>query len=430
MSNESQSKTTTRKRKSEINVIDCEPRACPFCIRKKTRCDLGKRPCRHCIRAGLQDECLEDAQVFKMSCFPCKKDRKQCNKQRPCSRCSRKGMQCIPFTPRAVASDPEFIPRSKERRDLQSDDGIDVSSPVIEDLDESISPIRQISAQSRTFVKAKRKAKVKIPDEKLLVLSELPSAGMIQNMFAQGDLKLGEWVDRLLTSTEYHIVLHEQPAFWNSKQLLELARDVYVNTSPMQIYDSLHAPPPKLMFLLALISKLLPPNILSKMFSEMSYILQETFEGMNLLSIQQTFACIEKQAQAFLSQPPLITVSLQPTIKASDESEEKKPNFQLPESYLNLEERQELLKCKNEFANIWKELCPEKQMGELAVSLVKIDPVNRSLQTVLDQKTQELHGYTAEEMASLIILREFRDRDWLSKQDSHSGELLKTGSFV
>jgi hypothetical protein len=109
-------------------VVISEPRACPNCKRRRAKCSvLGIRPCTSCAEdPDLMRECIADASLLKRACASCKSLKRYCDKQRPCSRCTEKGVQCIPSW---------LGPQHKKEDDHQSDSSSGNSPPCANFLD-------------------------------------------------------------------------------------------------------------------------------------------------------------------------------------------------------------------------------------------------------------------------------------------------------
>jgi hypothetical protein len=167
------------------------------------------------VRAGCQDECIQDAHVLKMSCFPYKKGDNVIATNLAAD-VRVKELSAFRSLSRQLRM-TEFIPRSKKqsKRKFQQDSNEDRSFEASSDLgvklegeDESVFQVLQSSEKGST-PQSKRKR-----DSKMNLNQYAHSRAI------QGETKHGGWVDCLLSSIEQHFVMLLKPSFWNSTELL------------------------------------------------------------------------------------------------------------------------------------------------------------------------------------------------------------------
>jgi len=71
-------------------------RACLPCRKLKLSCD-AERPCSRCTNRGITAECTTWDEGARRACVPCQKSKFKCDRGRPCSRCLKRGTceECI-----------------------------------------------------------------------------------------------------------------------------------------------------------------------------------------------------------------------------------------------------------------------------------------------------------------------------------------------
>eukprot|EP00475_Leptophrys_vorax_P043903 TRINITY_DN859_c0_g1_i1.p1 TRINITY_DN859_c0_g1~~TRINITY_DN859_c0_g1_i1.p1 ORF type:complete len:358 (+),score=57.75 TRINITY_DN859_c0_g1_i1:1517-2590(+) len=317
--------STTAALQTTQSSLAVEPRACPNCVRRRVRCELGVRPCANCSKdPELSQECLQDAAVLKYACFPCKKHRRKCDKKRPCTRCVQLHYMCVPYT-------------TKET-EIQS----------LYDVDK---------------------------DGKFM-LRTMPSANV-----------------------ESHPILSIPPCFWNSKEMLCFAQDFVQNVSPMQLYDSLHAPDARLQFFISALGHVLRRSDLLVLLNYVVDIVQWSFEGMDLeelrASLLKRAGEIPKRLE-FTPDKPIVDIK--------------------PAGDLGANGSKSIAHCLEEFEAFWSVNFDSSGSCGPAWTWLEFDKnIGKTYSFVELERVETYCGSSVEDLVEMGALREKRDLEWLQK---------------
>jgi hypothetical protein len=214
------------------------------------------------------------------------------------------------------------------------------------------------------------------------------------------------------TPEDSHLILELPPAFWNSKELLAIAMDSAQNLSPMQLYDVLHMPLPKLQFFILSLSQMFQPEQLCELLFYVVDLVQCSFEGMDLTDVKKNLQTIVGYSQLLSSFAP-------------DKQVENKT-----ESDLNLDIAVALSYCHDEFDSLWMDLFPEYSKGSNSWAWNEFNKETMKNITYNDPvKYKESFGYDTDDLNRLMKLREDRDLKWLNSEsaEAKSTEKLVTG---
>eukprot|EP00475_Leptophrys_vorax_P014533 TRINITY_DN20851_c0_g1_i1.p1 TRINITY_DN20851_c0_g1~~TRINITY_DN20851_c0_g1_i1.p1 ORF type:complete len:524 (-),score=114.68 TRINITY_DN20851_c0_g1_i1:37-1608(-) len=443
----------------------CEPRACPFCIHNRRRCEqLGVRPCLQCQRQGREAECIADGKILKMACFPCKISKLSCDKKKPtCGRCERKNKHCLPFIPAAAAS-------SDEGSGMQSSVSCtSTAAPITTKFEveaaagdsSGCAPVPTIlatpltkSEESKSLFPAAFNEDATFNQDMPLFMKGLcqnrssvassPSSSaaadpFITNSQVQPQMRVravnwtetrnirvefclepsnskGGWVDQPISSaTDSCLILEEPVSCWDFVSAASRAQDIIFNVSPLQMMDAVNVPSKYLTFRLMTICQIFPKDVATTLFDKIILVIEDSLQLSdnspqllwNLRSL--TNSCLEWSSHDSMASAFDIF-----SLKAQSDLG------------LTSVEQHWVSEVERDLRVLWEAHYPSIAMDEPAMMLNKIDNATCCLKTFANQKAEILLGYSAEELLKLSHLREVRDRIWMcSNPNSVAGKLVK-----
>eukprot|EP00475_Leptophrys_vorax_P038050 TRINITY_DN6637_c0_g1_i1.p1 TRINITY_DN6637_c0_g1~~TRINITY_DN6637_c0_g1_i1.p1 ORF type:complete len:489 (+),score=87.26 TRINITY_DN6637_c0_g1_i1:24-1469(+) len=395
-------------------VMSCENRACPECVRTRSRCDLGIRPCRSCLSIDSENvlrECILDAAVLVRACKECRDMRRSCDKKRPCTRCAKRNLKCLPYISN---------PKSKK-----SESSLGSAVQIVDSVHEVL------SHYLRPAVGGLMAAAGEVEDNSSTsgvstTTSVQESSQGSDSLLMQIRRSIGSSVQlqlfRLLQEPQIyvHYVLSEPPAFWDTPATFEFARNMIMDMSPLVLYDSVTAVGmQKISFFFMSICQFLPPAIASTLFHLVFQILEESFPQMNPLAR----SILESKLRSFSLQMLVTKTALERSFRPNEvpKSENETPIFT----------ELELLAIDgfvSSFQSKWLEKYPLIPADLPGVVVHKMDYSSGQMQLFCNEKMAQLVGNSLADHLDVLHKREVRDRSWISTSTTTADRLV-TGVF-
>jgi hypothetical protein len=467
-----------------IGTLVCEPRACPECKRRRVKCSLGVRPCHNCAdKPELRAECLADGAIHKRTCMPCKQLRKQCDRKNPCTRCVKKGIECVPSW---TAKNTDVTPVLAQVVDYSNVKGhipaIPAHLPPLEapnrsnqapqppnsfvyKVDESSHPQNQVQSNANQAGSAGHSMDVttypfvlnnsqsggdslfnflhqlahttEVDQDYVMHEDEFLDSNMGPELVDEDTMEvlkeevhsehnsLNSYtprIDQHSPFTQQHSFLSEDPQFWNTPKLFEITKEQLFNESPMAILDALQLPFGRLFFYFLCFNQVFPPHQVYDIFRLMFDVVGNSLP---LLSTNQR-ALLDKRVHLLQYQNMCLSDANRKNINPVGTCvvSLKVPKF-------TTQEMHQVSLQVADFQRVWSQTFPGYPIpANPGIIISKLDPITGEFLTFWDEISEEVFGCRFEEEIEVLTQRERRDREWVANHQMEVQGPLKTGTYV
>jgi hypothetical protein len=455
-----------------------EIRACMPCSKRKIKCDMMIRPCTPCVDNGLVDECLQDANVARRSCIPCRRAKRSCDKNRPCGRCVLKHLedQCRSFVPPAYQSMSHHSSVASSRSSSGAAFDASAGSAHLEHKSAFIQVKSESSSSHHQFHLHHSRpglfgggvpafgSGLQLQDNKLIMgqsASSSSSLGSTKVEVQNTDtpppphmtLVTPVEPDQIPQEPELNYLMDNSVLFFNIRKHFQALYDkVLADVTPEIVLSALSTSPGKLSAFCRCLSGVLTPQVTTRFFLFLLGLVSKNFSPAqvaaeinieNCLSIINSFSANLVKGQTNSS--PLLKnghwslPGLSPFTAEFSQGEIATINdfiskFEVvyDQFHSNIQVTS-LAALKSHFPvpalfiNKVVSLKTEDGVGMLSSSSSSSQTEYKVAQVYINSAAEHLGGYALNELVQLMVAREWRDYVWLSQQSPETQDPSKFG---
>jgi hypothetical protein len=223
------------------------------------------------------------------------------------------------------------------------------------------------------------------------------------------------------SSSNFNYILNEHPTFWDPDRAFAIATNLSFDASPMQIFEAMNMPPPRMFFYFFSMCRVMPSDKTLAYFWNLVQMLNNSFPFMD--EDERNFYFQKFYMLAFQCQELLQREALAPP-NAED------MNIPKPELVVefNASDYDTILTALSEFKRKFNERFPRVQMSTPGV-LINKRSSRGDFQCFLNSRGEELYGYNLEDFIETVNLRDIRDQKWQRSTGINPSQQLQGGLF-